>query len=309
MQANIKTDAAEVHTSAAPVSLVTELTRQGVDGALATQRIMLDLIMRQNATTMNALRQTLSGSRMPKADGMTEMAAQGVANFIEAQRVLLNTALQGNEIVMTAVKERTGNPVIADLLRRSIDTFIDLQQHFLTIAERETSTWMDQAREGKIGGGKSMAELLEDSLDQFVRSQKKLLDMISEEMEAAEAKKGEEKKEPATGITDLMSQGAGALIQMNKKLLDVAGKQVDVNLKVAKRAVDALKPSMRFNPAELARQYADNLVAAQKSMLDIIVKPRPVVTARVEVKAEPRARRTRRTRTKRAKKAAQAASS
>ncbi len=293
-----KPEAAGTRTRvSAPVSLVTELTRQGVDSALATQRIMLDLVMRQNATTVNALRGIVSGTRPPKPDGFIEVAGEGLANFIAAQRVLLNTALRQNEIMMNGAKERMAGPrtgVIMDMLRRSVETFIDMQQHLLTIAERQTNSWMEQTKTGKTPDTKGLTDLFEDGMEQFVRSQKKLLDMIAEESgKAAEAAKQMEtapQAEPATDLTEILRQSAGSFIDMQKKLLDVAGKQVDVSVKAARRAMDFVTPSMRTSVADMMRQYVENVVAAQKSMLDVMMKPRPAMT-RAEEAQEPQPKR------------------
>lgn len=304
-----KSEATGTQTRAsAPVSLVTELTRQGVDSALASQRIMLDLVMRQNATTINAVREMVSTSRPPRADALAEVVGEGLANFIAAQRILLNTALRHNEIIMNGAKDRVRGPgagLVFDVLRRSIETFIDMQQHLLTIAEKQTDSWVERAKTGKAPNAQSLTELFENAMDQLVRSQKKLLDVIAEEAaHAADAakKNGEPMKVPETGLADMVRQSADAFIDMQKKLLDVAGKQVDVNVKAARHAIDFMKPSMRTSMADLARQYVENLVSAHKSMLDIMVKPRPASRAAEAEPAQPKRRaRTAKARTRKAK--------
>src|SRR5215472_10902506 len=104
------------------VTLLTEWVRQGTESFFATQRILLDLVMRQNATAMNTVRERLAGARSVPAEALTEMAGEGISNFIAAQRVLLQLAQRQNEIVMGGVSERTGGvpPVSAmtELLRR-----------------------------------------------------------------------------------------------------------------------------------------------------------------------------------------------
>ena len=82
--------------------------RQGTESFFATQRILMDLVMRQNANTFNAVRERLATARDARGHGATEMAGEGISNFIAAQRVLLHLAQRQNEIVMTGVKERTG---------------------------------------------------------------------------------------------------------------------------------------------------------------------------------------------------------
>lgn len=46
-----------------PVSLLAEWVRQGTESFFATQRIILDLVMRQNASAFSAVRERLAGAR------------------------------------------------------------------------------------------------------------------------------------------------------------------------------------------------------------------------------------------------------
>ena len=70
---------------------------------------------------------------------------------------------------------------MTDLLRRGIDTFIEMQQHFLTIASKQTDLWIDAAKEGKPFDGKHVAGAGPRRHGNFVRSQKKFLDVVAEE--------------------------------------------------------------------------------------------------------------------------------
>jgi len=274
-----------------PVSLLSKLIQQGVDGYVATQRIVLDLMMRQNATTVNALRERLSVPK-PTTAGLAEMAGEGMSNFIDAQRVLLNVALQQNEILMNGVKERLGDTragVVVNLMRRSVETFIDMQQHFLTIAAKQTDAWMESARSGKADPARSLAELARDAMEQFVRSQKKFLDVIAEEAANAANAGKDEGGEMKTGedLAELARKSADSVIDMQKKLLDVAGKQVDLNFKAARHAME-LMPSARLDLADLTRQYVENFVGAQKALLDVMMRPRPAVAVVESTRPTPR---------------------
>ena len=44
------------------MSLLSEWVRQGTESFFATQRILLDLVMRQNANTLNAVREPLAAA-------------------------------------------------------------------------------------------------------------------------------------------------------------------------------------------------------------------------------------------------------
>src|ERR1700756_5321579 len=124
MPAKPKPEPVEHARESSPVSLLTEWVRQGTESFFATQRILLDLVMRQNANTFNTVRERLAGAGSVPMSALTEMAGEGISNFIAAQRVLLQLAQRQNEIVMGGVSGRVGGvpPVSAmtELLRRGV---------------------------------------------------------------------------------------------------------------------------------------------------------------------------------------------
>jgi hypothetical protein len=190
--------------------------------------------------------------------------------------VLLHLAQRQNEIVMTGIKERIGiaPPVAAmtDLVRRSVDNFIDMQQHFLTLAAKETDVWIDATKSGQVFSGLDMAEVAREGLESFVRSQKKFLDVVAEEtsnaIEGVTNGNGEQ-----TEMAELARQGAEAFIDAQKKLLDVAAQQMEVSLKAARETVEAINPFQPVALGYLTRQAVDTFVSAQKSLLDLMTKP------------------------------------
>jgi len=279
------------------LSLLSEWARQGTESFLATQRILLDLVLRQNANTFHAVRERFSSVSSAPVDALTELAGEGMSNFIAAQRVLLHLAQRENELMMTGVRERVGSvtPVAAmtDLLRRSVDTFIDMHQHFLTIAAKQTDTWVEAAKAGEPFDGKGMAELAREGMDNFVRCQKKFLDVIAEETAHATNGKGG-KPEKKTELTELAREGAEAFIDAQKKLLDVAAQQMTVNLKSARRAVDAVNPfhlPVKSTLEDLTRQTVDSFVAAQKALLDVMAKPGHAETHQTHQRKPPAAKK------------------
>ena len=88
-----------------------EWVRQGTESFFATQRILLDLVMRQNANTIHAVRERLAAARSVPVAALTEMAGEGISNFIAAQRVLLQLAQRQNEILMSGVEEKPASAV------------------------------------------------------------------------------------------------------------------------------------------------------------------------------------------------------
>jgi hypothetical protein len=256
-------------------SMLTEWVRQGTESFFATQRILLDLVVRQNSHTFKAIRERLVEARSAPAAMLTEIAGEGISNFIAAQRVLLQLAQRQNEIVMTGVKERALTAplgALTDMLRRSIDTLIDMHQHFLTTAAKQADLWIDATREGKPFEGKPVNELVREAMENFIRSQKKFLDVVAEETAHATEASHNGKHARKTELTTLARQAAEALLDAQKKLLDVAAQQVTVNGKAVREGVEKLNPFPALQLADITRNTVESFVTAQKALLDAMAK-------------------------------------
>ena len=275
MPANGRTEVDYRSHDSSPIARLSGWVQQGTETFFATQRILLDLVMRQNALTINAVKEALSWKRPAPAHTLTELAGEGYLNFISAQRILLNLAQRENELFMTGVRERVGGfgviTAMTDLLRRSVDTFIDMQQHFLSLAARETEAWVDSAKTGEPFQGKGVMAVAREAMEQFVRSQKKFLDVLAEQVTKATEGGGEAAVE-TTELTELAKLASESFIEAQKKMLDVASKQVDVNLKTARRAIEMIPEAPHIDFAHLTRETVDSYVTAQKALLDVMTR-------------------------------------
>jgi hypothetical protein len=270
--------AAGRHLESSPLSLLSEWARQGTESFFATQRILLDLVMRQNTNTIAAVRERLAGVSTAPVAALTELAGEGMSNLIAAERVLLHLAQRENEILVGAIQERSGNSApsaaMTNVIRRSIDTLVDMQLHFLTVAAKQADLWVDSAKSGTPFNGYALPELARESMENFVHAQKKFLDVIAEE--TANLTEGVTNDHPSgkkTQLPELAREAAEAFIDAQKKVLDVAAQQGDVNVKAARGMFEALNP---FQPAilkEFSRHTVENFVSAEKAILDVIAKP------------------------------------
>src|SRR5579864_9418604 len=133
-----KTETARHNRESSFVTVLSGWAQQGVQSFFAMQRILLDLAMRQNANVMHALRQQLSDPHHSPTAILSEVPVVGMTNFIAGQNILLDLGKQQNEILMAGVKERIGDSPAAhamtNLLQRSVNTFIHMQEEFLKIA-------------------------------------------------------------------------------------------------------------------------------------------------------------------------------
>jgi len=264
------------------VSLLTGWVQQGVENFFATQRILVDLAMRQNTSAMNFVRERLDDPAYRPAEVLTELASEGMSNFIEGQKLLLNLAQREYEIVNTGVKERVGGSAAAvavtDLMRRGFDTFVEMQHDFLKAASKQTHAWLAAVKAGKGYNGEELVELARESFDVFVHSQKKFLNVIAEETSnATNGKHVTAKKMKKTDLLVLAREATEAFVDAQKKLIDVVGQQVNADLKATGSALNMITPFPRRPFEDLTRDGVKSFVDAEKALIDTVVNgPKPV---------------------------------
>jgi hypothetical protein len=281
--------------SSAFIGLLSGWAQQGVESFFATQHILQDLAIRQNASVMHLLREQLSDPHHSSAKLLSELTGDGVTNFIEAQKVLLDLAQQQNKIVMTGVKERLGASArataTASVLQRSIESFIEMQQDFLKIAGRQTHAWLEAAETGKPFNGEHMVELAREGTENFVRAQKRFLDIVAEETQSATGEKrthGAGKKAKQTDLSELTRQAVDSFVNAQKKLFDLAGHQLNVNVKAVGKVAPLLRPFPFVPLADLTREAVKSYADASKALMDVLLKGRNGHTR--ETKTEHRAK-------------------
>ena len=277
------------------VSLLSGWAQQGAQTLFATQRILIDLAMRQNASVMHAIREQLSDPLHSPTAILSEVAGDGLTNFLEGQKVLLDLGKEQNELLMTSVKERVGNwpaaHAMTDLLRRSVETFIDMQEQFLKIAGKQTHTWVDAAKAGKPYQPEQFVGLAREGMENFAKAQKQFLDVIAEETAKATGGKhpnGAGKKIKQTELSELARKATESFVEAQKRLVDIAGRQMNANVKTAGKTMKLMQPFPSLRLSELTQEAVQSYVEAQKALMDVMVKPPN--TAKT-VKAERRVRK------------------
>jgi hypothetical protein len=261
------------------VNLLSGWAQQGVQSFFATQRILLDLAMRQNASLMHSLRQQLSDVNHSPTAILSEVTDEGVSNFIEGQRVLLELGQKQNEILMNGIKDRVGEwpaaEAVTDLLRRSVEIFVHMQEEFLKIAGKQTHTWVESAKAGKPFQGEQLVELAREAMDNFVKAQKHFMDVIAEETAKATGGKHTNgvRKGKKTELSQLARHATESFIDAQRKLVDVAGRQMNANVKTAGKTLELLRPFPFLPLAELTREGVKSYVDAQKELMEVMVKP------------------------------------
>jgi len=261
------------------VSLLSGWVQQGAQTFFATQRILLDLAMRQNASLMSVLRQQMSDFHRSPTAILGEMAGTGITNFLEAQKVLLDLGKEQNEILMSGIRERVGDSprriAATNLLRRSVETFIHMQEEFLKIVGKQTHTWVAAAKTGKPYQPEHLVGLAREGMDNFVKAQKQFLDVVAEESSNAMRIKPAAgvRKMKRTELAEIARKAIESFIEAQKRLVDVAGRQVHANLKAAGKAVDFAQPLPHVHLGELTRKAVKSYVDAVSALMDAIAKP------------------------------------
>jgi len=211
-------------------------------------------------------------------DILTELAVEGTSSLVEAQRALLNLAQQENDIILNGVKERIGGflPAVAmtDLVRRSLETLLGMQQELLTTTSRQTLQWLESEKAGKGERGTRMAEFAREGVETFTRAQKKFLDVVAQEAaKATSGKKEHDKGAKKTELVHLAREAGKAFIEAQKRLLDVMGQQMNVNLDATTRTLELMSPSRLVPMASLTGEGVRSFVDAETSLIGSLIKP------------------------------------
>src|SRR5271165_4095404 len=259
------------------IDLMSGWVQQGVENFFATQRILVDLAMRQNGTMIDVLREKLTAPDFRPVAVVKEFAGEGLANFIEGQKLILGLAQKESEILATGLKERVGGFPVTDALvetiRRSVDTFVEMQLEYLKSAHKQVHGRLAAVKAGEMYEGDGVVELPREGLENFFQAQKKFLHVIAEE--ASKVTGGKDvpvSKVKKTELTELARDAADSFIDAQKKLMDVAARQIHVTLKTAGH-VAKMMPAVPYKDIpDLTREGYKSFVEAEKAVIESVTK-------------------------------------
>jgi len=296
-------------SGAEPGGALARWARQGVESFVAAQKILLDLTAQQNALVIRMIRERLSKPYRPDL-AFAKMAAKGVDNFTTAGKILLDLAAGETALVADGVKKGLRLPLVAgafaEVVRHRVETFIDLEKELLAAAAETAHGVTESYQEGKGPGAlAAFTEMARRAIEGFVETEKKFLDLATEEVVTV-LKGGKEVHEPADRskvLTRLAREGVEKYIEAQKRLLELAIEQFESKREAeAEHAEAARKKPPHTSLAELTEKSVRNLVSAQKSLMDLAIKP-----LKESVTAVPRKRAARPVRRKRVRVEAPAA--
>jgi len=277
------------------VNLLSGWVQQGVENFFATQRILVDLAMRQNGTVIDVMREKLTAPDFQPVAVAKEFAGEGLANFIEGQKLLLGLAQRESEILATGMKERVGGFAVTDALmntiHRSIDTYVEMQLEYLKAAGKQVHERLAAVKAGEEYEGDTLVELARGGLENFVQAQKKFLHIVAEE--ASNLTGGKEKvvsKAKKAEMTHLAQEAADTFIDVQKKLMDVAARQIHVSLKTAGTAAKMMPTVPYREIPDLTREGFRSFVEAEKAVIESVTRrPEPKKTVKPTARKRPRA--------------------
>jgi len=277
------------------INLLSGWVQQGVENFFATQRILVDLTMRQNGTVIDVMRDKLKAPDFQPVAIAKEFAGEGLANFIEGQKLLLGMAQRESEILATGMKERVGGFAVTDALmntmHRSIDTYVEMQLEYLKAAGKQVHERLAAVKAGEEYEGDTLVELARGGLENFVQAQKKFLHIVAEE--ASHMTGGKEtpaSKAKKTEMTHLAQEAADTFIDVQKKLMDVAARQIHVSLKTAGTAAKMMPTVPYRDIPDLTREGFRSFVEAEKAVIESVTRrPEPKKTVKATARKRPRA--------------------
>ena len=279
-------------------SLMASWARQGVQSFVAAQKIIMDLAAQENALLIGMLRERLSKPGGQFRASMVGVAEKGVKNLASAGKILLDFAADETALTVDGVKEALRLPApagaMAEVVRHRVGTFVEMQKSLLDVAADQVHAMAESYREGeKLITAAHVAELARRGIEGFVENEEKFLDLASQEVSVAakgERRGGKAPRERMEVLTEMAREGGEKYIAMQKKLLELAIEQFEQTAKATKEHKDgSSKEAAHSAWGELTEKSMHNFVAAEKSLLNLAVRPNRGV-ARETGKAGPRAR-------------------
>ncbi|MGA8071890.1 MAG: hypothetical protein WB995_00360 [Candidatus Acidiferrales bacterium] len=265
--------------AAPPASLLVGWARQGMGSFMAAQRILLDLAAQENAMLLGMAREQFGKDGIRPAAKLVEMADTGVKNFTAAGKILLDLAAGETEMMVEGVKEVLPLPasagVVADVVKHRVETLIGLQKELLDAAEEQTRAVAKSVRDGDgMHAMTHAAELARRGMEGFVESEKKFLDLAAHVVTtAAKGSKGNGKapRDRMKVLTEMVKEGAEKYMAAQKKLLEMTLEQLETMGKAEHKKMEPKAGKSVW--ADLTEKSVKNVVTAEKSLLELAMKP------------------------------------
>jgi hypothetical protein len=258
--------------------MVAEWVRQGTEGFIATQKILLDLAAQQNALALTIIRERVGLFPQAPVKALVDLTSKCLQNFMQAQQIALDIAARQNSILADGLKPAlAGSPAerLATIVHDGLDTFIAGQKKFLEYFESEAEGALKDLGDSKGFDTNRLSDLAREGVRTFVTSQKQFLDVVEEELtakrESASSADGEAK---SVDLFDMAKKSIDSFVDAQRRFLDLTSDQINVNVQFVK---DVFEPETRAQATtlpDIVKKSVESFVAAQKALVDLASKPR-----------------------------------
>jgi len=264
----------ERHSACSTVTgLLGDWIRQGTEGFVAAQKILLDLTAQQNALALSIIRERV-GISPPSAKKLAGFAGDGVKTMLDVQRNVLNLIGRQNSLLQAGLKTRLPNGPLspaAEVLHQSLDAFIDAQNKLLNMIQSQTEGAVSDFEQDKGFETGRFAEMAREGMRIFLEGQKHFLDIVQEQIATKTAASPENAPE-ALELLEMAKRSVDAVVETQKNLLDLASNQVKANVTFAREVFSFDAQPTTFS--DVVKKSVDSFVAAQKALVDLAAKPR-----------------------------------
>jgi len=257
--------------------------RQGVESFVAAQRILLDLTAQQNALALGMLRERVVLPSVQPVASLIRIASQGLEGLAGAGNILLDLAAGETTLAFEGAKEimqlGPGGGALADVIRDRTVTLIEMQRRLLEGVAEQMRMVSESYSDGKgLTGGASIGELTRRAMEGFVATEKKFLNMVAEQITAAVEGTNVTRRTARSRskvLTQLAREAVEKYIDAQRKLLELAIQQLDIEARTGKERAEAARTAaeLRSSFAELTGKTVKNFVNAEKSLLDVAMRP------------------------------------
>ncbi len=267
--------------SASP-SLLTGWARQGVQGFVAAQKILMDLGAQENALLIGMVREGFSKPGTSLGASVAGIAEKGVENLTTVGKILLDLAADETALALDGAKQVLRLPAaagaVAEVARYRVGTIIEMQKNLLDAAAEQAHDVAESYREdGKLQAAARVAELTRCGIQEFVDSEKKFLDLAMQEMTAASKGDKPAHKPPRDRVevlTKVAREGAEKYFETQKKLMELAIEQFVGTAKAGREKFkEVARKEAGRSLGELTEKSLKNFVNAEKSLLDLAMNP------------------------------------
>ena len=265
--------------TASPTGLLTGWARQGVQSFVAAQKILMDLAAQENALLIGIVRERVGKPGLRPGASLVGMAEKGVENLTAAGKILLDLAASETALAVDGMKEGLRLPeaaaVLAEVLRHRVDTLVALQKNLLDATAEQAHAAAESYREGGAVLPKAnVVEFARRGIEGFVENEKKFLDLATHAITAAtktEKKPSKAPRERLEVFSQVAREGAEKYFESQKKLLELAIDQLEATAKSGREHKEGLRKEAPWG--ELTEKSVKNFVTAEKSLLDLAMKP------------------------------------